>query len=123
MSKLLELGSSVLLVEIASPEARHLVGNKDGRTWDFWVQSAYAGVGSEEAYPVPFEVQLMADGKSYDPGFYVLSAGSLRSGRRGVSLDFSGHRMVPISAALGDLQRVQGLLGVPGGAKPLRAAS
>jgi hypothetical protein len=103
---------SVQLVEVLSAEAKHIAGSKEGSSWDFWTQTAYAHTPEGEVYPVPIEIMLTGNGQvvskvdAYQPGLYVIGAGTIRSGRRGMLLDFSAHRMVPVSEAVQQLQKV-----------------
>ena len=89
------------VIEVLSPEAKHLVGSKEGRSWDFWIQTAYASSG--ELYPFPIEIKLPDDGKAYAPGLYLIPAGSVRSTRKGLEFQ-TGIPLVPLDAAISDLQ-------------------
>jgi hypothetical protein len=92
---------SSLVIEITDGEARHSVGSMDGRSWDFWSQQAYAATG--EAYPHPFSLRLPDKAQPYAPGFYLLAAGCIRTGKSGVTF-MQGYGLVPVADAVKQLQ-------------------
>lgn len=104
-----------LVIEVLSGEAKHLVGSKEGRSWDFWLQTAYAGSGN--AYPNPVELRLPDGAKPYDPGFYLAPGGSVASTRTGLIFQ-SGIPLVPLADAISELQALQKSVADRGAARP-----
>lgn len=90
----------VLFVEIPPGDAVHVVGTKDGRSWDFWNQQAY--VSSGNAYPSEVQVHPLG-GKAYPPGWYLVGAGGLRVDRRGVQFNPDAE-LVPLALAVDQLR-------------------
>jgi hypothetical protein len=112
-----EMTGKLLVCEVQSGEAKHVVGAKDGRQWDFHTQTVWASSGQE--YPYKLEWQLPKGAAPYAPGFYLLPAGTIQDGRKGVFVDRS---MALIS--LGDaLAAIQAMLGAGTVIRPVRAAA